>query len=59
MRLAVRDTDFLPPRAVLIRMSGLRKTYLQALLAGLDGGNIAGDTTTNDNEVLLLGLGGI
>lgn len=34
-------------------------TYLQTLLAGLDGGNVTGDTTSDDDEVLLLSLGGI
>jgi hypothetical protein len=29
-------------------------TYLEALLASLDGGDIAGNTATDDNKVLLL-----
>jgi len=28
--------------------------HLETLLTGLDGGNIAGNTTTDDNQVLLL-----
>jgi hypothetical protein len=31
-------------------------THLQAFLAGLDGSNVAGNTTTNDDEVLGLSL---
>lgn len=34
-------------------------THLQALLAGLDGGDVTSDTTTDDDEVLLLSLGGV
>lgn len=30
------------------------QTYLQAFLASLDGGDIAGNTTADDDEVLLL-----
>ena len=29
-------------------------TYLEALLTGLDGSNVAGNTTSNDDEVLLI-----
>jgi hypothetical protein len=29
-------------------------THLETLLAGLDGGDVAGNTTTNDDQVLLL-----
>lgn len=34
-------------------------TYLQTLLTGLDGGDVASDTTTDDDEVLLLSLGSV
>lgn len=30
------------------------RAYLETLLASLDGGNVSGNTATNDNEVLLL-----
>jgi hypothetical protein len=29
-------------------------TYLEALLAGLNGGDISSNTATDDNEILLL-----
>lgn len=34
-------------------------THLQALLTGLDGGDVASDTTADDDEVLLLSLGSV
>lgn len=35
-------------------MACLGSAYLEAFLAGLDGGDIAGNTTADDDEVLLL-----
>jgi hypothetical protein len=34
-------------------------THLEALLACLDGGDVASDTAADDDEVLLLSLGGV
>lgn len=37
----------------------LGTTHLEALLAGLDGGNVARNTTADNDQVLLLSLGSI
>lgn len=34
--------------------SKAKKTYLQALLASLDSGDIASNTTSNDDKILVL-----